>query len=123
MRFADGRGTGRPACITAEVEYMVLEAVHLQEFHGGELSQVPIVSQSSVWRILHHNLLCPYQLQLVQCLRYLDFVPRVTFCQWVQQQAVVSPRFARNILFPDEAGFTRDGIFNYIPVIHIFDVK
>lgn len=113
--FAYGRAVGRPARITPEVEDMVLEAVQLSPGTSTRriATQVPVLSHSSVWRILHRNLLYPYHLQRVQCLNDADFLPRVMFCQWMQQQAVVNPRFACNILFTDEAGFTRDGVFNY----------
>jgi hypothetical protein len=76
-------------------------------------AQERVLSRSSVWRILHRQPMYPYHLQRVQGLSSTDFSPRVNFCQWMQQQSALNPPFVSNILFTDEAGFTRDGIFNY----------
>ena len=46
-----------------------------------------------------------------------DFEPRRIFCQRMLQQCAVFVNFLACILFTDEAGFTRDGIFNFIAVI------
>jgi hypothetical protein len=65
-----------------------------------------------VWRILHIQPLYPYHLQRAQGLSATDFPPRVNFCQWMQHSVLNLP-FLSNILSTDEAGFTRDGMFNY----------
>jgi hypothetical protein len=37
---------------------------------------------------------------------------RIVFCQWLLTTCFVNTQFVANILFTDEAGFTRDGIVN-----------
>jgi hypothetical protein len=66
-----------------------------------------------VWRILHEQSLYPYHIQRVQALTP-DHRARVVYCHWLLEKCVVNPRFVANILFTDEAGFTRDGIVNFI---------
>lgn len=70
-------------------------------------------SQSTVWRILHEMLLYPYHIQRVQALEERDFHPRVEFCNWLEETRVAVENFEKKILFTDEAGFTRNGIFNF----------
>jgi hypothetical protein len=48
----------------------------------------------------------------VQTLIPPDHPARVEFCQWLLANCVVNTQFIANILFTDEAGFTRDGIVN-----------
>ena len=71
------------------------------------------ISASSAWRILHHQLLQPYHIQRIQDHKNTDFLPRLTFCQQIQRQSAVDRQFLNNVLFTDEAGFTRDDIFNF----------
>ena len=70
------------------------------------------ISARRLWQILLHQLMYPYHMQRVQGLKNTDFLPRLTFCQQIQQRALNLP-FLNNILFTDEAGFTRDGICNF----------
>lgn len=70
-------------------------------------------SQSTVWRILHEMLLYPYHIQRVQALEERDFPLRREFCNWLEEQRVAVENFEKRILFTDEAGFTRNGIFNF----------
>ena len=71
------------------------------------------ISASNVWRILHHQLLYPYLIQRVQGLKNTYFLPRWSFCQQIQQYTALDRQLLNNVLFTDEAGFTRDGIFNF----------
>lgn len=71
------------------------------------------LSHSTVWRILHEMLLNPYHIQRVQALEERDFPLRVQFCDWLEEQRVAVHYFEKKILFTDEAGFTRNGIFNF----------
>lgn len=71
------------------------------------------VSRHTVWRTLHENLLYPYHLQRVQCLRPEDYPRRVEFCEWLLQRHRQDQEFISKILFTDEATFTRRGIANY----------
>ena len=70
------------------------------------------ISASSVWRILHYQLLYPYHVQRAQGLKSRDVLPTLTFGQQIQQQSALDSQFLNNVLFTDETGFTRDGIFN-----------
>lgn len=64
------------------------------------------VSQYTVWNVLHQEGLHPYHFRPVQELGPNDLEPRVIFCRWFLQN------HDKNILFTDEATFTRLGIFN-----------
>lgn len=64
------------------------------------------VSQWTVWNTLHREGLQPHLLRPVQKLGLNDREPRVNFCRWFLENT------DRNILFTDEATFTKLGIFN-----------
>jgi hypothetical protein len=49
----------------------------------------------------------------VQALSPPDHLARVVFCQWLLAKCVVETQFVANILFADEAGYTRDGIVTF----------
>lgn len=66
------------------------------------------ISSAQVWRILHHDGLYPYHLQKVQHLKPQDFPIRLQFCNWLLDNVGI----LSNIIFTDEASFTRDGINN-----------
>ena len=63
-----------------------------------------------------------YHLQKVKELEPNDFAPRVRFVQWFLQRSVVNPAFPAQVLFTDEASFTRDSYFNSRNS-HIWDDK
>jgi hypothetical protein len=44
------------------------------------------VSHSTVWRILHSNLLYAFHIQTVQALTPNDYPLRIEFCQWLLQR-------------------------------------
>lgn len=69
-------------------------------------------ASSTVWRILREQQLYPYRLQKVQTLDPQDYPFRRRFCRWWLQQNARRNHFAEQILFTDEATFTREGIFN-----------
>jgi len=69
------------------------------------------ICQSVVWRILHQNNMYPYQ-QRVQELLPRDYPARLIFSQTIIDRITINPNFVKNILFNDEAVFTKDGIFN-----------
>ncbi|CAH2083514.1 unnamed protein product [Euphydryas editha] len=64
------------------------------------------VSQWTVWNLLHKEGLHPYHIRDIQELRANDYEPRVNFCRWFLQNT------DKNILFTDEATFTKLGVFN-----------
>ena len=96
-----------------------------QTVHINELAQNPELStrqlaaefgvdHTIIWKILHDENLYPYHLQRVQALYEGDRERRVDFCRWfLNQHGVHGGNFAWNILFTDEANFTRDGINNF----------
>lgn len=71
------------------------------------------ISYPLVWRTLHEQLLYPYHVQRVQALNPLDHQARMVFCRWFLRNDAEDPRFLANILFTDEAGFTRNGVVNF----------
>lgn len=64
------------------------------------------VSQSTVWKLLNAAGLHPYHFQPVQQLHDPDPVPRRALCEWLLSHPNV------NILWTDEALFTRVGLYN-----------
>ena len=71
------------------------------------------ISARTLWRILHHPILYSYHIQRVHGLNNTDFLPKLSFCQQIQQQSALDSQFLNNVLFTKEAGLTRDGIFNF----------
>ena len=66
------------------------------------------VSRMTVWRTFNRAGLHPYHFQRVQHLQDGDHAQRVEFCTWIADH----PRLCKNILFTDEAIFTRSGYYN-----------
>lgn len=64
------------------------------------------VSQYYVWKLLNSNLYHPYHFQSVQDLHDGDGPARIRFCEWLLANN------NNNILWTDEALFTRVGIYN-----------
>lgn len=105
--------SGRPrTTCTAELEEGVLDEI---ENHPGrstrELALDFGVSNSIVWKILHEQQLQSYHYQRVQALLPRDYFPRVQLCQWLIQRCR-NPHFLNNIIFTDEAKFSRMAILN-----------
>lgn len=71
------------------------------------------LSQNFVWRTLHTNEFHPYHYQRVQALEPGDAERRLQFCRWILNKFADDPNFVRNIIWTDEATFTRDGINNH----------
>lgn len=106
---------GRPKAVsTPELEERVLnkfaENPHLS---CRKVSMQENVSRTTVWNILHSQLLYPYHLQRVQALQPGDNLPRLVFSQWLIDKCAHSPDFLSNIIFTDEASFSKDGINNF----------
>ena len=64
------------------------------------------LSQYVVWKLLNTAGLRPYHYQPVQALHPHDSEPRQVFCRWLLENA------NENVLWTDEALFTRVGIYN-----------
>jgi hypothetical protein len=62
-----------------------------------------------VWRILHEQ----YNIRRVQALTPPDHRVRAVFWQWLLATLAVNTQFAANVLFTDEAGFTRGCILKF----------
>ena len=60
------------------------------------------VDNSTVWRLLHEQLLHPYYVQRVHTTLPNDFAPRVIICQWFLEKCA-DPNFLLTVLFSDEA--------------------
>ena len=66
------------------------------------------LSRMNFWRTIHEVYLYPYHDQRVQHLEPGDHAKRMVLCYWVNAH----PELLNQILFTDEASFTRDGIYN-----------
>ena len=74
------------------------------------------IGASSVRRILHHQLLYPYNIQCVPNLKNTDFLPTLTFCQQIQQQSALDRQFLNNVLFKDKLGLPATAFLIFITV-------
>ena len=70
------------------------------------------ISQASVVRILQRYHYHAYHVHLHQGLCPADYQRRFDYCNWMLNQIAQTPAFLQNILFTDEAKFTRDGNVN-----------
>lgn len=106
--------SGRHSLITEEYEEDILSEVeHNPEISVRRLAAMhPGFSKSSIWNIIHKEHLYPFHFQKVHAMLQNDFPARVIFSNWLQNQKNEDPNFFCNILFSDEATFTRDGFFN-----------
>jgi hypothetical protein len=71
------------------------------------------VSPTLVWTILREQQLYPYHIQRVQALLPRDFPQRLTFCRWILQKIAQNPQYIAEVLFTDEANFSRNAIMNF----------
>lgn len=112
-KFEKQAGAGRPRN-NVQVEEVVLARVDADpSLSTRAIANQEGLSQSTVWRILKNYLLHPYHIQRVQALEEGDFFPRQQFCNWLEVKCAEVNHFETLILFTDEAGFTRNGIFNF----------
>ena len=81
------------------------------EVHALVQEFLPVsVFRAWVWRTLYADGLCPYHIQRVQHLEPADMCSRLDLCRWINS----NPHVIRNVLFTDDAHFTRDGVNNTI---------
>ena len=78
-------------------------------------------SKSSVHRVLRTEQLYPFHLHKVQALQPADFGCRLDFCNWVLDRRDEQPDFVSNIIFTDEATFTRNGLILNHRNSHVYD--
>nr|CAH7739609.1 unnamed protein product [Callosobruchus chinensis] len=76
------------------------------------------ITHVTVWQILRHQQLYPYHMQQVQALIPRDLPLRVDFCNWLRNQILRNPNFLSQVLFTDEACFSRNGITYGLRIIH-----
>jgi len=119
------RETGRFTAVTAdygrqryvrnpEVEEDILEHVEEDpELSTRRLGREVGVSKNTVNRVLTEQLLHPYHKQPVQDLLPHDPEARLGFCRFVNRHREINVDFGNNILFTDEACFTRRGVTNF----------
>lgn len=70
------------------------------------------LSKTSILRILWKHNFHPYAFSIVQHLKETDFPRRVEFCQFVLLRSQENPFFLDNVIWSDEAKFTKNGVFN-----------
>uniref|UniRef100_T1IKE6 DUF4817 domain-containing protein n=1 Tax=Strigamia maritima TaxID=126957 RepID=T1IKE6_STRMM len=71
------------------------------------------VSRSSVHRILHEHNFHPFHMLCHQALEERDFQARMNFCNCLLCRLDDDPDFTTNILWSDEAQFSRNGVVNH----------
>lgn len=113
--YSDKENSGPDRYVrTPETEEAILNAVNANpQISTRRLALQEGVSASSVWRVLHEQLLYPYHMQRVQALKPQDLPRREAFCRWLVLKCERNAEFIQKILFTDEAGFTRDGVVNF----------
>ncbi|KAK3888638.1 hypothetical protein Pcinc_007363 [Petrolisthes cinctipes] len=60
------------------------------------------------------NGLYPYHHQIIHALNERDYQQRVDFCRWLLTQERENNGFVAEVLFSDEANFTRNGMVNQL---------
>lgn len=84
---------------------MVIRPAVYEERAAAELN----ITSTTVWRTLTADGRYPYYFQQVQHLLPQDFQQRRLFSDWYLNQVDRNPQFSRQILWTDEAIFTRRG--------------
>lgn len=70
------------------------------------------MSYATVWRIIREQQLYPYHYRQVQDILPTDKPLRIQLCQLLLDRQAHDRMFLSNIIFSDEATFTRSGVFN-----------
>ncbi|XP_022917996.2 uncharacterized protein [Onthophagus taurus] len=112
--FRPKRNTGRPKKISVDEEDEVLVRVsNNPKVSSRRLSAATGLSKSSILRILKKERLYPYHFVPVHALLPTDLRVRLEFVNFIKNRQNFDPSFIANILFTDEATFTRSGVFNF----------
>nr|CAH7737068.1 unnamed protein product [Callosobruchus chinensis] len=106
---------GRPAIVrTVQMEEAVLNEIERNpETSTRKIAHEFNITHVTVWQILRHQQLYPYHMQRVQALIPRDLPLRVDFCNWLRNQILRNPNFLSQVLFTDEACFSRNAIINF----------
>lgn len=107
-----GDNVGRPKSIVPKQEEEILVGV-ADEICTRRLAVGSEVSRSSVLRILHQERLYPYHFTPVQNLLEADLPARLQFARFCRARQNEDLSFLNNVLFTDEATFTRRGVLNF----------
>uniref|UniRef100_T1ITT9 DUF4817 domain-containing protein n=1 Tax=Strigamia maritima TaxID=126957 RepID=T1ITT9_STRMM len=105
---------GRPQTVAIEEPaVMVLAAVAANPHTSIRTIEKDVgVSCSSVHRILHEHKFHPFHMHCHQALEERDFQAHMDFCNWLLCRLDDDPDFTTNILWSDEAQFSRNGVVN-----------
>lgn len=106
---------GRPTTVrNVQLEEAVLNEIEENpDKSTRKIANMLNISNKLVWTILRDQQLYPFHIQRVQALLPRDFPQRVAYCNWVSEKRAVFPEFLSQILFTDEAKFSRNAITNY----------
>ncbi|KYN11449.1 hypothetical protein ALC57_16398, partial [Trachymyrmex cornetzi] len=100
---------GKPMTVRTPVRFFLLEEAVLNEIEAHpETSKRKISRTLNVSNILKDQQLYPYHIQRVQKLLPCDFPQKLAFCQWILQRLEENPQFLSQVLFADEANFSRN---------------
>ena len=91
-----------------QAEKQILERVEEEP----NISTRRLAAEVGVSQFVVHRTLKEYHFQKVQALELADCPRRVIYCEWLLQRCREPPNFLNCILFTDEAGFTRNAVFN-----------
>lgn len=111
--FHAERSEGRPSARSVQFEQQILQHFELnQRDSTRRAGAVFNVNHMVIWHILDDDEQHPYHFSRTQELTSADYVPRINFCTWYRNRVAVNPAFSRNVLWTDEASFTRNGVLN-----------
>ena len=71
------------------------------------------VPKSTVWKLLHTDHQHPFHFTTVQTITEEDIVIRKAYCEIMLLRDIADSSYLGNILWTDEAQFTRDGVTNF----------
>ncbi|GFU32085.1 uncharacterized protein TNCV_3833351 [Trichonephila clavipes] len=104
-----GTGIGRYRR-TPSLEQRILNTVDNPSTSSRAVGRALGVSHQSVLRTLHEDRMHPYHLQRVQAITPDDYPRRLNFATWYLQQTAENKTFPADVLFTDEATFTRSEV-------------
>lgn len=107
----EGRGRQKEVRTVALEENILQHIDEDPNLSTREVGAMLRVGNSTVWRVLHEQLLHPYHIQRVQSLTPADYPARVNFCNWYVNQTA-NDMFSALVMYTDEATFMKDGIKN-----------
>ncbi|KAJ8950891.1 hypothetical protein NQ318_011192 [Aromia moschata] len=108
-----GVHTNRPVVDNENIEIAILG--YFAEYPTISTRQAALelgISKTSVLKILRKHKFHPYAFSIVQHLKETDFPRRVEFCQFILLRSQENDFFLDNIIWSDEAKFTKNGVFD-----------